>query len=64
MTNNFCSIIDINQLIFISIDFGKKVFESAPEPKKAIFVSHAGHNNLYEFKIYDKIKHFLKELNK
>ena len=48
----------------ISINFGKKVFESAPEPKKAIFVSHAAHNNLYEFKIYDKIKHFLKELNK
>ena len=48
----------------ISINFGKKVFKSAPEPKKAIFVSDAGHNNLYEFKIYDKIKHFLKELNK
>ncbi len=48
----------------ISINFGKKVFKSAPEPKKAIFVSDAGHNNLYEFKIFDKIKHFLKELNK
>jgi fermentation-respiration switch protein FrsA (DUF1100 family) len=48
----------------ISINFGKKVFKSAPETKKAIFVSDAGHNNLYEFKIYDKIKHFLKELNK
>ncbi len=48
----------------ISINLGKKVFESAPEPKKAIFVSNAGHNNLYEFKIYDEIKHFLKELNK
>ena len=48
----------------ININFGKKVFESAPEPKKAIFVSDAGHNNLYEFKIYDKINHFLKELNK
>ena len=42
------------------INFGKKVFKSAPEPKKAIFVSDAGHNNLYEFKIFDKIKHFLK----
>ena len=48
----------------ISINFGKNVFKSAPEPKKAIFVSDAGHNNLYEFKIFDKIKHFLKELNK
>ena len=35
----------------IDINFGKKVFKSAPEPKKAIFVKNAGHNNLYEFKI-------------
>ena len=48
----------------ISINFGKKVFKSAPEPKKSIFVRDTGHNNLYEFKIYDKIKDFLKELNK
>ncbi len=48
----------------ISINFGKKVFKSAPEPKKAIFISDAGHNNLYEFNIYDKIEHFLKELKK
>ena len=48
----------------ISLDLGKKIFKSAPEPKRAIFVSDAGHNNLYEFKIFDKIKHFLKELNK
>ena len=48
----------------ISINFGKKVFKSAPKPKKAIFISNAGHNNLYEFDVYNKIKHFLKELKK
>ena len=48
----------------IDINFGKKVFKSAPEPKKAIFVKNAGHNNLYEFNIYEKIKQFLKELKK
>ena len=48
----------------ININFGKKVFKSAPEPKKAIFVKNAGHNNLYEFNIYEKIEQFLKELKK
>ena len=48
----------------ISIKLGKKVFNSAPEQKKAIFISKAGHNNLYEFNIYDKIQKFLKELKK
>ncbi len=48
----------------ISIKFGEKVFNSAREPKTAIFISKAGHNNLYEFNIYDKIQKFLKELKK
>ena len=48
----------------ININFGKKVFKSAPEPKKAIFVKNAGHNNLFEFNIYEKIEQFLEELKK
>ena len=48
----------------INVNFGKKVFKLAPEPKKAIFVINAGHNNLYEFNIYEKIYQFLKELKK
>ena len=47
----------------ISINFGKKVFKSAPEPKKAIFVGKAGHNNLYEFNILNEILNFLINLS-
>ncbi len=43
----------------INIAFGKKVFEAAPEPKKALFVQNAGHNNLFEFNLVGKIFKFL-----
>ena len=43
----------------INIKFGKKVFNAAPEPKQSIFIEHAGHNNLYEFNLIEKIKSFL-----
>ena len=45
----------------INIAFGKKVFEAAPEPKKAIFVQNAGHNNLFEFNLVNKILNFMKK---
>ena len=45
----------------ISIEFGKKVFNSAPEPKEAFYISDAGHNNLYEFNLYKKIINFLRQ---
>ena len=45
----------------INIAFGKKVFEVAPKPKKALFVQNAGHNNLFEFNLVSKILNFLKK---
>ncbi len=45
----------------INIAFGKKVFEAAPKPKKALFVQNAGHNNLFEFNSVNKILNYLKK---
>ena len=45
----------------INIAFGKKVFEAAPKPKKALFVQNAGHNNLFEFNLVNKILNILKK---
>ena len=41
--------------------FGKKVFEAAPKPKKALFIQNAGHNNLFEFNLINKILNYLKK---
>ena len=43
----------------INIEFGKKVFDAAPEPKEALFVPNAGHNNLFEFNVDEMILRFL-----
>ncbi len=45
----------------INIKFGKKVFNSAPEPKEYIYIPNAGHNNLYEFDLYEKIFKFIEK---
>ena len=45
----------------INIAFGKKVFEAALKPKKALFVKNAGHNNLFEFNLVNKILNYLKK---
>ena len=45
----------------ISIEFGKRVFNSAPKPKEALYIPNAGHNNLYEFDTYKKVISFLKQ---
>lgn len=45
----------------INIELGKKVFNSAPEPKEALFINNAGHNNLYEFNIFEKIRNFISQ---
>ena len=45
----------------INIAFGKKVFEAALKPKKALFVQNAGHNNLFEFNLVNKILNYLKK---
>lgn len=45
----------------VNVDFGKKVYASASNPKKGIFVPAAGHNNLYEFDVAENILNFLKK---
>ena len=45
----------------IDINFGKKVFKAANQPKESLFVPHAGHNNLFEFDVQKKILFFLKK---
>ena len=45
----------------ISIEFGKKVFNFAPKPKEAFYITNAGHNDLYEFNIYKKVISFLRQ---
>ena len=46
----------------INIAFGKKVFEAAPKPKKALFVQNAGHNNLFEFNLVNKILNYSEKI--
>jgi len=43
----------------IDIRFGKKIFNHAPKPKEGIFILEAGHNNLFEFNVVEKILRFL-----
>ena len=47
----------------INIELGKKVFNSAPNPKQALFIDNASHNNLYEFNIFEKIKILYHNIN-
>ena len=44
------------------ISFGQKVFEAAPQPKESFFVPYADHNNLFDFKVDEKILLFLETL--
>ena len=48
----------------IDISFGKKVFESAIQPKESLFIPEAGHNNLFEFEVVKKILFFLEKQKK
>ena len=45
----------------INIELAKKVFEAAPELKQALYVPNAGHNNLFDFNLYEKIFVFLEK---
>ena len=45
----------------INISFGKKIFESASKPKKALFIPDAGHNNLFDFNLVNKILNHLEK---
>ena len=44
-----------------NIELGKKVFNSAPNPKQSLFIDNASHNNLYEFNIFKKILNFISQ---
>ena len=44
------------------ISYGQKVFEAAPQPKESFFVPYADHNNLFDFKVDEKILLFLETL--
>ena len=48
----------------INISLGKKVFDAAPQPKEALFVPNAGHNNLFEFNVEEKLLNFLEKQKK
>ena len=45
----------------INIELAKKVFDAAPEIKQALYVPNAGHNNLFDFNLYEKIFVFLEK---
>ena len=45
----------------INISLGKKVFDAAPQPKEALFVPNAGHNDLFEFNVAEKLLIFLEK---
>ena len=45
----------------INIKLGKRVFNAAPEPKRALYLPNAGHNNLFDFNLYNKIFRFLEK---
>ena len=45
----------------IKIELGKKVFDAAPEPKKSLYIPNAGHNNLYDFNLYEEIFSFIEK---
>ncbi len=47
----------------VPIAFGRKVFEAAPEPKRAVFVPEAGHNDLYDWDVQKDFMAFLASLN-
>ena len=47
----------------IRIELGKKIYNSAPAPKEALFINNAGHNNVYEFNIFKKITYFISRYN-
>ena len=45
----------------LNFRIGKKVFDSAPKPKEALYIPNAGHNDLYEFDLYEKIFKFIEK---
>ncbi|MGB9151552.1 MAG: alpha/beta hydrolase [Alphaproteobacteria bacterium] len=46
----------------VPIKFGKKLFDAANEPKKAVYVPDAGHNSVYNLEVQQIILNFLANL--
>ncbi len=46
----------------VPVKFGKKLFEAANEPKQAVYVPDAGHNNVYNMRVQQIILNFLSRL--
>ena len=45
-----------------AVSYGQKVFEAAPQSKESILVPNAGHNNLFDFGVDEKILLFLETI--
>ena len=46
----------------VPIKFGKRLFEAANEPKQAMYVPEAGHNDVYNLRVQEAILSFLSKL--
>ena len=44
------------------VSYGQKIFEAAPQSKESIFVPNAGHDNLFDFGVDEKILLFLETI--
>jgi len=51
---------EIDQVV--PVKFGKKLFEAANEPKQAVFVPDAGHNDVYNLKVQQTVLNFIGKL--
>ena len=41
--------------------FGKRLYEAAPNPKELLLITNAGHNNLYDYGVGEKVIEFLEK---
>ena len=46
----------------VPLKFGMELFNAAPEPKELLLIPEAGHNDLYEYSVDQKIKEFIARL--
>ena len=45
-------------------NFGKRLYDVAPEPKELLLIGNANHNNLYDFGASNSIIKFIEKINK
>ena len=43
----------------VPVRFGRKLYAAAVEPKEALFIAEAGHNNLYDFGAAEAVRDFM-----